>query len=87
MPQETKGESYWQYVRLRVTNPTLPEYQYNWHASSGHYPNQYERDHILEIAYDPMGDPGEPHTIEFPDGGIYCVYHTAAESEKRRRWF
>ena len=82
VPQKTKGESYWQYVRLRVTNPTLPEYHYNWHASSGRYPNQYERDHILEIAYDPMADPGEPHTIELPDGRIYCVYHTAAAAEK-----
>ncbi len=49
---------------------------------SGRYPNQYERDHILEIAYDPMADPGEPHTIELPDGRIYCVYHTAAAAEK-----
>ena len=82
VPQETKGESYWQYVRLRVTNPTIQEYHYGWHASSGCYPNQYERDHLLEIAYDPMGDPGEPHTIELPDGRIYCVYHTAAGSGK-----
>jgi len=82
VPQQTRGESYWKYVKLRVTNPTLPEYQYEWHAKSGQYPNQYERDKILEIAYDPNGDPGEPHTIEFPDGTIYCVYHTAAEAER-----
>ena len=82
VPQKTRGESYWQYVKLRVTNPTLSEYHYSWHASSGRYPNQYEGDNILEIAYDPMADPGEPHTIELPDGRIYCVYHTAAESEK-----
>ena len=84
VPQKTRGESYWQFVKLRVTNPTLPEYQYSWQASSGRYPNQYERDHILEIAYDPRGDPGEPHTIELPDGRIYCVYHTAATLEKGR---
>ena len=84
VPQKTKGESCWQSVSLRVTNPTLSEYEYNWQASSGQYPNQYERDNLLEIAYDPKGDVGEPHSVELPDGRIYCVYHTAAKSEKGR---
>ena len=87
VPQKTKGESYWQYVKLRVTNPTLPDYQFDWHVSSGQYPNQYERDYIFEIAYDPNGDPGEPHTMELPDGRIYCVYHTAAKSERGEEVF
>ena len=34
-----------------------------------------------------MGDPGEPHTIELPDGRIYCIYHTAENSKKRKDGF
>ena len=82
VPRKTRGESYWHYVKLRVINPTLPEYRYTWHAASGEYPNQYERDNILEIAQDPNGDSGEPAVIELPNGQIYCVYHTAAEAQK-----
>ena len=80
MPRDTRGESVWQAVSLRVTNPTLPDHNWCWSADNGELPNQYERDHMLEIARDPHGDCGEPGAVELLDGRIFVAYHTAKDS-------
>ena len=78
-PRANPGESYWHSVSLTVRNPTLPDYRFRWNAASGTYPNQYERDHLLEVVRDPGGDSGEPGCVELPDGRIFCVYQTASD--------
>ena len=78
-PRANPGESYWHSVSLTVRNPTLPDYRYRWNAASGTHPNQYERDHLLEVVRDPGGDSGEPGCVELPDGRIFCVYQTASD--------
>jgi hypothetical protein len=57
------GKSFWQRVSYRVKNPTQPEFAWQWQASSGQWPDQYQRDRLIQI------QPNPPAPKHFPDHG------------------
>ena len=79
-----QGESYWQWLNITVKNKTTPDLSWNWDASSGEYPDQYQRDNIVEVDWDPQADFGGSTWVQFPDGEIFCAYYTAEETGHQR---
>ncbi len=75
------GESYWKRVNVKIENPTDPECIAPWWAP-GMYPDQYQRNYMLEIDYDESADWGYSGWVQFPDGEIFCVYYILEDAEK-----
>ena len=78
------GESYWKSVKIRVENETTMDVAWSWNAASNEYPDQYQRDHIVEVDWDPQADYGGSSWVQFPDGEIFVAYYTAEETRHQR---
>ena len=77
------GRSYWRNVSYRLGNPILADFSWSWDASSGDYPDQYQRDRLIQIhgnhpAQEPWPDHGYSSWIQREDGSIYMVDYTNA---------
>ncbi len=77
----TGGRSFWQSVSYRVENRNLPAHRWSWQASSGEWPDQYQRDRMIQIHGNhpeqvPAPDHGYSSWIQRRDGRIYFVDYT-----------
>ncbi|MCY3865528.1 MAG: hypothetical protein OXG68_08810 [Chloroflexi bacterium] len=75
------GRSYWRRVSYRLGNPSLADFSWEWNAASGKFPDQYQRDRMIQIyanhpAQKPWPDHGYSSWIEREDGSIYLVDYT-----------
>ena len=75
------GVSYWKRVRYEVKNPTQPPFSFAWSASSGKWPDQYQRDRMIQIHDNPPGqkaspDHGYSSWVFLNDGRILLVDYT-----------
>ncbi len=77
------GRSYWRRVSYRLGNPNLDDFSWEWAAKSGAFPDQYQRDRMIQIhanhpAQKPWPDHGYSSWIQREDGGVYLVDYTNA---------
>jgi hypothetical protein len=73
-----QGKSFWQEVTYHVENPTQPPVRWHWQAASGSWPDQYQRDHLIQIYANPFipghsPDHGYSSWLTLPDGRIFLV--------------
>ena len=59
----TEGKSFWKRVSFDCKNPTLTDFSWSWEVESGHYPDQYQRERLLQL------HPNHPHQEPWPDHG------------------
>ena len=78
------GESYWKSLKITVDNQSTMDLSWSWDAASGTYPDQYQRDHVVEVDWDPQADFGGSDWVQFPDGEIFVAYFTAEETHHQR---
>lgn len=70
------GESVWQRVNIAVENPRGPSDTWSWDAADGTCPDQYERDRMVEVKWQPLPNgQGGPSWVQFPDGEILVVHN------------
>jgi len=72
------GRSFWRAVTYRLRNPTLADFAWRWQASSGAYPDHYQRERMIQVhpnhpAQKPWPDHGYSSWIQRRDGSIYLV--------------
>ena len=77
------GRSYWRRVSYRLGNPNLEDFKWEWSARSGAFPDQYQRERMIQIhsnhpAQKPWPDHGYSSWIQREDGSIYLVDYTNA---------
>ncbi len=79
------GTSYWREVRYRVQNPHQPEFSWSWDGADGKWPDQYQRDRLLQIHANPPNqrhdpkhrpDHGYSSWLKLADGRILLVDYT-----------
>ena len=75
------GRSYWRRVSYRVRNPTVHSWEWQWQAADGTWPNQYERERLIQLHgnhpdQQPNPDNGYSSWIERADGSIFFVDYT-----------
>ena len=75
------GRSYWRSVTYDIKNRTLDDYAWSWSAAGGEWPDQYQRDRLIQIhpnhpAQQPNPDHGYSSWIEREDGSIFFVDYT-----------
>ena len=73
---EAEGRAEWRSIRLSIRNPSHPDHEYEWHASSGKLPNAYEEERMIEIENNYGGSVyfvGQVAWVQFPDGEIFLV--------------
>ena len=76
--QGAKGESWWRGVHYQVANETEPDHVWDWQASRGEYPDQYQIDHMLELHANTPSEGHRPDNgysswVELEDGRIFMV--------------
>ena len=57
------GKSFWRMITYHVENPTLDDVDWSWDAASGEYPDQYQRDRLIQM------HANDPHQKHSPDHG------------------
>jgi len=77
------GRSHWRSVSYRLGNPNLPDFEWNWRAVSGAYPDQYQRKRMIQLhgnhpAQAPWPDHGYSSWCQREDGSIFLVDYTNA---------
>ena len=75
------GRSYWRRVSYRLGNPNLDDFSWAWSATSRTYPDQYQRDRMIQVhgnhpEQKPWPDHGYSSWIQREDGSIYLVDYT-----------
>ena len=75
------GRSYWKQVSYQVTNRSQPEFGWSWNASSGTWPDDYQRRRLIQIHanvpfQEPWPDNGYSSWLTLPDGRIFFVDYT-----------
>ena len=75
------GRSYWRRVSYALGNPNLEDFAWTWEAASGAYPDQYQRDRLIQIhgnhpSQEPWPDHGYSSWIQREDESIYLVDYT-----------
>lgn len=75
------GESRWRRVHYAVQNPTQPAFSWRWSSAENEYPDQYQRDRMIQIhPNDPDQRPNPDHGysswLPLPDGRIVFVDYT-----------
>ena len=75
------GISYWKRVHYEVKNPTQPVFSFTWSANSGNWPDQYQRDRLIQIHENhpdqkPSPDHGYSSWVLLRDGRIFLVDYT-----------
>ena len=79
--QGAKGESWWRGVRCQVANETEPDHVWDWQASRGEHPDQYQIDHMLELHANTPSEGHRPDNgysswVELEDGRIFMVNYS-----------
>ena len=80
------GTSTWTTVSFSSTNRTLEDWSWSWSAASGDYPDQYQRDRMVQIhtnlpGQSPAPDHGYSSWLTLPDGRIILVDYTNCGDE------
>lgn len=75
------GRSFWRRLSYRVTNPTLDDVTWSWSAVDGAWPDQYQRERLIQIHgnhphQQPNPDHGYSSWLELADGRILLVDYT-----------
>lgn len=75
------GRSFWKSVRYDAGNPTIGDCAWEWRAASGQWPDQYQRDrliqiHVNELTESHSPDHGYSSWLVLPDGRIIFVDYT-----------
>ena len=75
------GQSYWRKVSYQVDNPTLDDVSWSWSAADGEWPDQYQRERLIQIhgnhpAQQPYPDHGYSSWLLLEDGRVYFVDYT-----------
>ena len=75
------GLSRWKNVSYSLKNPNLSDYSWSWDASSGDWPDQYQRDRMIQIHANhpdqkPNLDHGYSSWVILDDGRIMFVDYT-----------
>ena len=75
------GRSHWRSLSYRLGNRTLDDHEWRWSAEDGRWPDQCQRDHLIQIhanhpAQRPMPDHGYSSWIQRDDGRIFLVDYT-----------
>ena len=79
------GESVWQRVKISVENPNACGDTWSWDAADGAYPDQYQRDRMVEVKFQPLPNgQGGPSWVQFPDGEILVVHNGAMAEDAPR---
>jgi hypothetical protein len=81
------GTSWWRRVDYSTKNRTLPNYAWTWRVEDGKWPDQYQRDRMIQIhANDEheMPDHGYSSWLVLPDGRIVFVDYTNRGDELGR---
>jgi sialidase-1 len=83
-----RGASYWERAAYTVSNPTLPDYCWQWSAADGCLPDDYQRRRLLQVhANDPAvswPDNGYSSWVLLPDGRILLVDYTNLGDEPQK---
>lgn len=84
-----QGKSAWSRVRYQVKNPTLSDAAWEWNASGGKWPDQYQRKRLIQIHGnhpDRKGAPdgGYSSWVVLEDGRILFVDYTNVGDEHKR---
>lgn len=77
------GRSYWRRVSYRLGNANLNDFRCEWSADSGAYPDQFQRERMIQIhanhpAQKPWPDHGYSSWIQRDNRSIYLVDYTNA---------
>ena len=81
------GTSWWRRVEYATQNRTLPDHAWTWRAGDGQWPDQYQRDRMVQIhANDEheMPDHGYSSWLVLPDERIVFVDYTNRGDELGR---
>ncbi len=73
------GTSWWRSVRYRTGNRTLPDYTWSWRVVENRWPDQYQRDRLIQIHANDrheMPDHGYSSWLVLPDDRIVFVDYT-----------
>ena len=75
------GLSRWKSVSYTLMNPTLRDFSWSWEAASGQWPDQYQRDRLIQIHANhpdqkPTPDHGYSSWVILEDGRILLVDYT-----------
>lgn len=75
------GQSFWRKVSYQVINPTLDDVNWSWSATDSEWPDQYQRERLIQIhgnhpAQKPNPDHGYSSWLTLEDGRIYFVDYT-----------
>ncbi len=75
------GRSIWRDVKYETKNRTLDDFAWTWQGASGQYPDQYQRDRLIQIHSNhpdqkPWPDHGYSSWLPLEDGRIFLVDYT-----------
>lgn len=81
-----RGTSWWRNVSYSAKNPTLDDFSLTWRADSSDWPDQYQRDHFVQIHANhpdqkPWPDHGYSSWVQLADGRILVVDYTNCGDE------
>jgi hypothetical protein len=84
-----EGKSWWSQLRYRVSNPTLGDVSWRWAATGGVWPDQYQRERMIQIHanhpdQEPWPDHGYSSWVTLEDGRILLVDYTNCGDEPHR---
>ncbi len=80
-----RGSSFWKSVSYRVKDPSQPGFEWSWKAGDGRWPDQYQRDRLIQIHGNPPNqkqspkhqpDHGYSSWLALKDGRILLVDYT-----------
>ncbi|WP_147820823.1 sialidase family protein [Salidesulfovibrio onnuriiensis] len=75
----------WKRVRLQTEEPGYHrKYSWSWQSEDG-LPDQWKRDHVLELKNDRDANPGDfgySGWVSLPDGRLLCAYHHGGSDEE-----
>ena len=87
------GRSFWKSVSYRVDNRKRDEFSWSWRAEERKWPDQYQRDHLIQIHANPLNlapqptrwpDHGYSSWLVLDDGRIMFVDYTNFGDERGR---
>jgi len=72
-----KGKSVWQRVKIFIENPGASNDSWSWDAADGTYPNQYQRDRMVEVKFQPLpnGQEIDPTVLPSVKDGVSWLTH------------
>ena len=75
------GTSYWRTITYSITNPNLKNYSWSWKASDGYWPDQYQRERLIQIhgnhpKQKPTPDHGYSSWINLDNEQFFLVDYT-----------